>query len=425
MPQTRTRPAPAVDGRAIGDLPEARPAACRSPLTRPRSTALPSTQSFWPAQPAWRRRRTARCPSAKVTIGMMSAISARQRRRVEQERARSHCDDPPAQDFRPGPRFLSGPRPADMGCAIIRIFVSALTSSTRSSRPGARNRYRAGGRRSIGNSSEGHGLQPVPRAGQSSFVDIIRLSATGQVTLPVHSNLDVALRCWLCELERVNPFSCGDEACMNGLGIRVSLPRSAACGALATLALIAGLLYPRRPLPSRNLQTVTAAKPRGARHRRGRRVRRHARSRRRGRGALPAWPAISNSAHFTDGALVKQGDLLFTIDQRPFQAAFDAAKSRVDVASSLLDFTRLQLNAPRISPTAAISRPPRSTTGAASSWPAEAGSQGANADLTTASLNSSSPRSRRHYRAHRPPPRFRRQPLCAAGSDGAHDDRDA
>ena len=47
--------------------------------------------------------------------------------------------------------------------------------------------------------------------------------------------------------------------------------------------------------------------------------------------------------HFTDGALVKQGDLLFTIDQRPYQAAYDAAKSRVDVATSLLDFSKLQL----------------------------------------------------------------------------------
>ena len=43
--------------------------------------------------------------------------------------------------------------------------------------------------------------------------------------------------------------------------------------------------------------------------------------------------------HFKDGALVNKGDLLFTIDQRPYQAANDAAKSQVDVATSLLDFT--------------------------------------------------------------------------------------
>ena len=50
-----------------------------------------------------------------------------------------------------------------------------------------------------------------------------------------------------------------------------------------------------------------------------------------------------DEVHFKDGALVKKGDLLFTIDQRPYQAAFDAAKSQVDVATSLLDFTKLQL----------------------------------------------------------------------------------
>jgi RND family efflux transporter MFP subunit len=47
--------------------------------------------------------------------------------------------------------------------------------------------------------------------------------------------------------------------------------------------------------------------------------------------------------HFADGAMVKAGDLLFTIDQRPYQAAFDAAKSQVDVADSLLDFSTAQL----------------------------------------------------------------------------------
>jgi RND family efflux transporter MFP subunit len=47
--------------------------------------------------------------------------------------------------------------------------------------------------------------------------------------------------------------------------------------------------------------------------------------------------------HFQDGAIVNQGDLLFTIDRRPYQAAFDAAKSRVDIATSLLQFTSMQL----------------------------------------------------------------------------------
>jgi multidrug efflux system membrane fusion protein len=50
-----------------------------------------------------------------------------------------------------------------------------------------------------------------------------------------------------------------------------------------------------------------------------------------------------DQVHFKDGAMVNKGDLLFTIDQRPYQAAFDAAKSQVDVANSLLDFTKMQL----------------------------------------------------------------------------------
>lgn len=50
-----------------------------------------------------------------------------------------------------------------------------------------------------------------------------------------------------------------------------------------------------------------------------------------------------DKVHFKDGAMVSQGDLLFTIDRRPYQAAFDAAKSQVDVATSLLEFTKTQL----------------------------------------------------------------------------------
>ncbi len=47
--------------------------------------------------------------------------------------------------------------------------------------------------------------------------------------------------------------------------------------------------------------------------------------------------------HFRDGAMIAKGDLLFTIDKRPYQAAFDAAKSQVDVATSALEFARTQL----------------------------------------------------------------------------------
>ncbi len=46
--------------------------------------------------------------------------------------------------------------------------------------------------------------------------------------------------------------------------------------------------------------------------------------------------------HFSDGALVKQGDLLFVIDQRPFQTALDQAKASLEVANSSLTFAQAQ-----------------------------------------------------------------------------------
>ena len=55
-----------------------------------------------------------------------------------------------------------------------------------------------------------------------------------------------------------------------------------------------------------------------------------------------------DQVHFKDGAIVNKGDLLFTIDQRPYQAAFDAAKSQLDVAkpacsnSTKTQFTRAE-----------------------------------------------------------------------------------
>lgn len=47
--------------------------------------------------------------------------------------------------------------------------------------------------------------------------------------------------------------------------------------------------------------------------------------------------------HFRDGAVINKGDLLFTIDRRPYQAAYDAANSQVDVAKSLSEFAASQL----------------------------------------------------------------------------------
>jgi len=47
--------------------------------------------------------------------------------------------------------------------------------------------------------------------------------------------------------------------------------------------------------------------------------------------------------HFTDGQLVKAGDLLFTIDQRPFQAALEQARADLARAKSQADLTAADL----------------------------------------------------------------------------------
>jgi RND family efflux transporter MFP subunit len=47
--------------------------------------------------------------------------------------------------------------------------------------------------------------------------------------------------------------------------------------------------------------------------------------------------------HFTDGQMVKQGDLLFTIDKRPFQAALDQAKANLAQARANLAFAESDL----------------------------------------------------------------------------------
>jgi RND family efflux transporter MFP subunit len=45
-----------------------------------------------------------------------------------------------------------------------------------------------------------------------------------------------------------------------------------------------------------------------------------------------------DSIHFKDGQMVKEGDLLFTIDKRPFQTALDQAKATVQKARAELAF---------------------------------------------------------------------------------------
>jgi RND family efflux transporter MFP subunit len=69
-------------------------------------------------------------------------------------------------------------------------------------------------------------------------------------------------------------------------------------------------------------------------------------------GRFQAWPSVDirsrvtgylQSGSFIDGSIVREGDLLFTIDPRPFQAAVDQAAAQLKVAETKLDLARTNL----------------------------------------------------------------------------------
>jgi multidrug efflux system membrane fusion protein len=63
------------------------------------------------------------------------------------------------------------------------------------------------------------------------------------------------------------------------------------------------------------------------------------------REAVSVQPQVSGQIteiHFTDGADLKKGDLLFTIDPRPFQSQVDAAEASLAQSKAALDFARIQ-----------------------------------------------------------------------------------
>src|SRR5258708_39491030 len=64
------------------------------------------------------------------------------------------------------------------------------------------------------------------------------------------------------------------------------------------------------------------------------------------RDIVPVQPEVSGritEIHFEDGANLKKGDLLFTIDPRPFQAQLDAATANVAQSKAAMPLAKTNL----------------------------------------------------------------------------------
>jgi len=57
----------------------------------------------------------------------------------------------------------------------------------------------------------------------------------------------------------------------------------------------------------------------------------------------PQIPGRLDGIHFTDGAELKKGQLLFTIDPRPYQAALDQAQAALEQSQAALEFAHIEL----------------------------------------------------------------------------------
>ncbi|MEK9971065.1 MAG: biotin/lipoyl-binding protein, partial [Ferrovibrio sp.] len=59
----------------------------------------------------------------------------------------------------------------------------------------------------------------------------------------------------------------------------------------------------------------------------------------------PAAPSVSTTApapHFQDGANVNAGDLLFTIDRRTYQAAYNQAQASLNTRQTEFDLAKVE-----------------------------------------------------------------------------------